>query len=236
MQSVDMLLEPLRAFLAQVGLFLPRLLLAGVVVAGGWLLARLARLATARALRAVNVGVLTERAGLDAFLRQGGLQADTPAVFGALVQAMVLLAALLLAANGLGLGVLAELLSRVLWFVPRLMLALLILALGSYFARFVGQSVRNLAVDHGLADAGLLARAAQVAVQVVVVLIALDHLDIGGGIVRWSFLILLGGVVLALALAFGLGGRDWAAAHIARWLGPRRSAGDGLRDGDNDRP
>lgn len=226
MQSVDMLLEPLRAFLAQVGLFLPRLLLAAVVVAGGWLLGRLARFATARALRSVNVGVLTERAGLDAFWRQGGLQADTPAVIGALVQLMVVLAALLLAANGLGLGVLAELLSRALWFVPRLMLALLILALGAYFARFVGQSVRNQAAEHGLADAGALARLAQVAVQVVVVLIALDHLDIGGGIVRWSFLILLGGVVLALALAFGLGGRDWAAARIARWLGPGHGAGD----------
>ena len=66
MQSVDMLLEPLRAFLAQVGLFLPRLLLAAVAVAGGWLLGRLARFAAARALRSINVGVLTERAGLDA--------------------------------------------------------------------------------------------------------------------------------------------------------------------------
>jgi hypothetical protein len=225
MQSVDMLFEPLRTFLAQVGLFLPRLLLALVVVAGGWALGRLARFATVRALRAFNVGVLTERAGLDAWWRHGGLALDTPAVVGVLVQATVLLAALLLAANGLGLGVIAELLSRVLWFVPRLLLALVIVALGSYFAQVVGASVRQLALDHGLHDASLLARLAQVAVQVVVVLIALDHLDIGGGIVRWSFLILLGGVVLALALAFGLGGRDWAARCIARWT---RSGDDRL--------
>ena len=230
MQSVDMLFEPLRAVLAQVGLFLPRLLLAAVVVAGGWVLAGLARFAAARALRAINLGVLTERAGLDAFLRQGGLLLDTPALLARLVQVLVVLAALLVAANGLGLGVLAELLSRVLWFVPRLMLALLILALGAYFARAVGLSVRNLAQGSGLQDAALLARAAQVAVQVVVVLIALDHLDIGGSIVRWSFLIMLGGVVLALALAFGLGGRDWAAARIARWLQPPGTRRDDLGD------
>ena len=113
----------------------------------------------------------------------------------------------------------AELLSRVLWFLPKLMLALVILALGAYFARVASQSVRNLALDHGLQEAGLLGRLAQTAVLVVVVLIALDHLDIGGALVRWSFLILLGGVVLALALAFGLGGRDWAARCIARWTG-----------------
>jgi hypothetical protein len=43
------------------------------------------------------------------------------------------------------------------------------------------------------------------------VLIALDQVNVGGDIIRQSFLILLAGVVLALALAFGLGGRDWAA-------------------------
>lgn len=218
MQDVDMMLEPLRAFLSQVGAFLPRLLLAAVVLVGGWVLARLARFTVGKALRAFNFGVLTERAGLDGFLRQGGLQHDTPALFGWLVYWVVLLAALVVASNGLGLSAIADLLSRVLWFVPRVMVALVILALGAYFARFIGETVRRLGDSGELQDAALLARVAQVAVQVFVVLIALDHLDIGGTIVQSSFLILLAGVVFAAALAFGLGGRDWAAARIARWL------------------
>jgi len=218
MQDVDMMLEPLRAFLSQVGAFLPRLLLAAVVLAGGWVLARLARFTVGKALRAFNFGVLTERAGLDGFLRQGGLQHDTPALFAWLVYWVVVLAALVVASNGLGLSTIADLLSRVLWFVPRLMVALVILALGSYFARFIGETVRRLGDSGELQDAALLSRVAQVAVQVFVVLIALDHLDIGGTIVQSSFLILLAGVVFAVALAFGLGGRDWAAARIARWL------------------
>ena len=52
-------------------------------------------------------------------------------------------------------------------------------------------------------------------------LIAIDHMDIGGGLVQRTFLILLTGVVLALALAFGIGGRDRAAALLERWF-PRR--------------
>ncbi len=218
MQDVDVMLEPLRAFLSQVGAFLPRLLLAAVVLAGGWVLARLARFTVGKALRAFNFGVLTERAGLDGFLRQGGLQQDTPALFAWLVYWVVVLAALVVASNSLGLSAIADLLSRVLWFVPRLMVALVILALGSYFARFIGETVRRLGDSGELQDAALLSRVAQVAVQVFVVLIALDHLDIGGTIVQSSFLILLAGVVFAVALAFGLGGRDWAAARIARWL------------------
>jgi hypothetical protein len=45
----------------------------------------------------------------------------------------------------------------------------------------------------------------------------LDQMNVGGDIVRQSFLILLAGVVFALALAFGIGGRDWAAALLERW-------------------
>jgi hypothetical protein len=50
-----------------------------------------------------------------------------------------------------------------------------------------------------------------------VILIALDQIKVGGDIVRESFLVVLAGVVFALALAFGLAGKDWAAAQIERW-------------------
>jgi hypothetical protein len=51
-----------------------------------------------------------------------------------------------------------------------------------------------------------------------VVLLAVDHLDIGGGLIQHTFLILLSGLVLALALSFGLGGRDRAARLLQRWF------------------
>jgi hypothetical protein len=61
--------------------------------------------------------------------------------------------------------------------------------------------------------------------MVFVLLLAVDHLDIGGGLIQQTFLILLGGVVLALALAFGIGGRERAAHLIERWL-PRNGGDD----------
>ena len=66
-------------------------------------------------------------------------------------------------------------------------------------------------------DADLLGRLAQYAILAFVVLIALDEADVGGAIVRHSFLIVLAGIVLALALAFGLGGQRWAAELLERW-------------------
>jgi hypothetical protein len=221
MGNFDVVIEPVRAFLVQIGAYLPRLAVAVLVLIAGWLIAKAIRFAAVKALRALNFHVLTERAGIDAFLQQGGTERDTTDVFGAVIYWLVILIALIIAFNGLGLTHVTELLTRVLLFLPRLLVGLLVLIFGSYFGRFVGNAVQTYLRNIGISDAELLGRVAQYAIVVFVVLIAVDHLDIGGELVQHTFLILLAGVVLALALAFGLGGRDWAAGLLARWFPPR---------------
>lgn len=221
MNQIDVMLEPLRVFLRQVGDFLPRLALALVVLLVGWFLAKAARFAIVKGLRAVNFHVVTQRAGLDGFLRDGGIESDSTEILGLLVYWVVILGALLIAFNSLGLAYVTDLLMRVLLFVPRVMVAILILAFGAYFARFIGNAITAYCRNVHLQDAELLGRLAQYAIVTFVVLIALDQVNIGGDIVRQSFLIVLAGLVFALALAFGLGGREWAAEMLERWW-PRR--------------
>ena len=72
MQNIDVVLDPVRALLLQIGAFLPRLAIALGVLLVGWLLAKALRLMVVKALRALNFHVLTERAGIDGFLQQGG--------------------------------------------------------------------------------------------------------------------------------------------------------------------
>jgi hypothetical protein len=217
MEKLDMLIEPARALLAQVGAFLPRLALALLVLIGGWMAAKIAMYAVVKALRAINFNVLTERAGMDGFLQQGGIRTDTTDLFGLLVYWLVILATLIIGFNSLGLTYITELLGHVVLFVPKVIVALLILIFGAYFARFVGGAVAAFCRNVGVQDADLLSRVAQYAIVTFVVLIALDQVDVGGAIVRQSFLIILAGVVLALALAFGLGGQRWAAELLERW-------------------
>lgn len=221
MEQLNMALETLRAFLVQFGAFLPKLLLAAFIALAGWLIAKALRLAAVKALRAINFHVLAERAGLDGLLQQGGARTDTTGILGLLVYWLAILAALILAFNSLGLANVTELLGRIALFVPRLMLAVVILAFGTYFARFIDGAVSAYGRSVGLENAAPLGRMARYAVLVFVVLIALDQLDIGGGIIRQSFLIILAGVVFALALAFGLGGQKWAADLLERWW-PRK--------------
>jgi hypothetical protein len=143
MQNIDVVLDPVRALLLQIGAFLPRLAVAIGVLLVGWLLAKALRVVVVKALRALNFHVLTERAGIDGFLQQGGTEKDTTALFGWIAYALVILASLIIAFNSLGLTQVTDLLGRVLLFVPKLLVALLVLIFGSYFARFVGGAVRS---------------------------------------------------------------------------------------------
>jgi Conserved TM helix len=217
MQSIDMLVDATREFLHQTAAFLPRLLLALFVVILGWLFAKAVRFAVERALRAVNFNVLTERAGTDTFLRQAGMRGDTTTVFGLVAFWLVILATLIIAFNDLGLTYITDLLGRAVLFAPKLLVAMLLVVFGSYCARFVGNAVHAYCVDARIADADLLGRIVRYVVMTLVVMIALSQVEIGGDIVQRTFLIILGGLMLALALAFGIGGKDWAAALLERW-------------------
>lgn len=226
MQSIDMMFDTTREFLHQIAALLPRLALAVIVVAFGWVLARILRFAVEKALRAVNFNVLTERAGTDHFLQCGGLQGDTTTLFGLLAYWTVIVAALMIAFNGLGLIYITALLQRVELFAPKILVAGLVLVLGSYFARFVGESVDAYCRSAQIQDGDVLGRIARYLIMIFVLMIALSQLEVGGDILQRTFLILLAGVVLALALAFGFGGKDWAAAMLERWW-PHRKDGNG---------
>ncbi|HEX6634314.1 MAG TPA: hypothetical protein VF038_10130 [Usitatibacter sp.] len=223
MNEMNVLLEPVRASLYQVGEFLPRVLLAAAILVAGWLIAKALRFAIAKALRGLNFHVIAEKAGIDTFLRQGGGEVDTIGLLAGLAYWLVILAALMIAFNSLGLAYVTELIGRVVLFVPRVMVAVLIVAFGAYFARFVGAAVATYFRNIGMGDATILGAIAFYAILVFVVLIALDQLGLGD-IIRETFLILVAAFAFALALAFGLGGQKRAAELIESWS---RREGDG---------
>lgn len=217
MEQVNLALEPLRAFLMQLGVFLPKLILAIIIIIAGWLLAKFLKLLVIKGLQVINFHVLTEKAGIDGFLQQGGIKTGMSGILGVLIYWLVILVTLVIAFNGLGLTYVTDLVSRVVMFIPKVIVAVLILAVGMYFARFIAQTVSAYCKNVGLEDADLLGRISQYAIMTFVVLIALDQVNVVTDIIRQSFLILLAGLVLALALAFGIGGQKTAAELLERW-------------------
>lgn len=197
---------------------LPALLVALTLLALGLLLAWIARTVVGRITRAIGVERGMERWGLTASLRRAGIL-RAPSDVLALVcfwAIFVLFASLAIDALGVpGAGSATVLL---LAFLPPLFAAVLIVVVGWLVANFLSQGILIAAVNAGLPEARLLARAAHWAVLLFAIATALTHLGIGKEMVLVAFGITFGGLVLALALAFGLGGRTMARELLARRL------------------
>ena len=109
MQPFEGFLDPVHSFLAQAAEIFPKVVIGIVILIVGWLVAKLIRFAVVKALRAINFNVLTEKAGLDTFLKQGGGETDTTGILGLLVYWLIILTALLIASNSVGLAAVTEL-------------------------------------------------------------------------------------------------------------------------------
>jgi hypothetical protein len=105
---------------------------------------------------------------------------------------------------------------RLFAYLPDLITAILVLFAGSIIARFLARSVLIGAVNMNLQYARLLSVGVKWLVTVLSVTIALERLGIGGGIIRLAFGILFGGIVLALALAVGLGSKELVSRSLER--------------------
>jgi hypothetical protein len=110
----------------------------------------------------------------------------------------------------------SEMVRRFVEYLPNVLAAVVVLVAGSLIARFLARSVLIGAVNMNLQYARLLSVGVKWLVLVLAVTMALEHLGIGSGIIRLAFGILFGGIVLALALAVGLGSKEMVSRSLER--------------------
>src|SRR5260370_13652722 len=110
----------------------------------------------------------------------------------------------------------SELVLLLFGYLPNVVAAIFVLAAGNIIARFLARSVLIGAVNMNLQYARLLSAGVKWLVVVLTVAMALEHLGIGGGIIRLAFGILFGGIVLAPALAVGLGSQELVSPSLDR--------------------
>jgi len=218
-QQIDLFVATLQAFWGSVAAFFPKLLAALVLLLLGWALARLARAGVERLLRMAHFGHLAERSGIEALAKTVGLNVSLAGVIGAVVYWLLLLAFAVSIANSLGLPGLADLLKRVVLYLPNILVAILILVLGTLIARALNRLLFTWLNGIKAPGALTMSTGAEYAIQVFAFFLALVQLDIGTELITLAFAISFGGLVLALALAFGLGARELVAERIRRWAG-----------------
>ena len=211
------LLQSLRNSWNEVASALPDLGLALLLLVAGWLIAKLMRKLAIKALRAARVDDIAERSGLDDYLVQGGVEHTTVTLIGGAVYWLILAAVFIALLDALGLQTARVLLARISTFVPNLVVATGILVFGSLLSRVIGGLVFSYLSNIGSEAAEPIGALARYAVLVFVLFMAAEQLAIQTAVLVSAFQIAFAAFCLAAALAFGLGGRDWAEKVISRY-------------------
>ena len=203
----------LRDLAARLMLVLPGILamltLAAVGLVGAWAVARLLR----RVARAVAFDSRAQSWGLVAGLGRAGIHRPPSHVLGLTAFWGVFILFLSLAIDALAIPGTGRVTDFVFSWIPRLAGAALILLMGWLVASFLGEGVLIAAVNARIPEARLLSRAVRWGVLCFAIATAVTHLGIGKEMVLVAFGITFGGLIFAIALAFGLGGRS-LARHI----------------------
>jgi hypothetical protein len=200
--------------LARILGYLPVLLGALVILIVGWIVARAIRRILDWLLKTIRFDALADKAGISEVLRKGELKITARQVVSSLVYWLIIIMVLVMVANALGLPKASDILSNLFAYVPKVIAALLVLVVAMFLASFVSGIVRIAAGNAKLPKPELLAGICRWVIIVFAVTISLAQLGIAPLLVTATFNIILGGIVLALALAFGLGGKDAAARYL----------------------
>ena len=210
----NLIVEPIRQMLTKIMGYLPVLLGALVILIVGWLVAKAIRRIVDWVLKTVRFDMLADKAGISETLRKGDLKVSAREVLSGIVYWLIIIMILVMAVDALGLPKASDILASLFAYIPKVIAALLVLVVAMFLATFVSGIVRVAAGNAKLPNPQLLAGVSRWAIIVFAVTIALGELGIGTLLVTATFNIILGGICLALALAFGLGGKDAAAAYL----------------------
>jgi uncharacterized membrane protein len=211
------------AFVTKIAVFLPNLFFAVVIILIGWTGCNLIKKIVIRVLKLCQFDVLADRAGIKQALERGGIKQSTSEILGLLVFWFLFLIAIVTTLETLNLSGATDTLHTIYLYIPKIVAALVVLILGLYFANFLESVTRTSCANAGLAQAASIGRAAYIGTTIFVVAGIFEILDIASEIVIWAFILVFGALCLALALAFGIGGRDVAARHLEKWLEQKKT-------------
>lgn len=206
--------EPLESFWYQLVDVFPKLVGALFLIIVGGIVAKFIRKFSIRLLKLVRLDVAAERSGMEDFLLQGGVKFTTVTLLANMIYWMVLFVVLLGALNVIGLEIAAELFNKIILYIPNVMIAVIVLIFGMMFAKFVQGLTFTYLTNIKIDGAEVISAVARYAILLFVISMALEQLAIGGQILISAFQIAFGALCLALALAFGIGGKDWAARML----------------------
>ena len=214
MEWQTLIVEPIQGMLTKIANFIPTLIGALVILIVGWIVAKIIKGIVNRILQVVRFDLVAEKAGVSNILSKGGIKLTARQMISGLAYWLVMIMVLVMLVNALGLTVASQLLEGLLAYIPKVIAAIFVLVLGMFLGNIVSGVVRTAASNANFPKPEMLGNISQWSIVIFAAIISLRQLGIAPLLVTTTFNIFFGGVCLALALAFGIGGKDFAAKYL----------------------
>lgn len=214
-QVQEALDESTKRLIKEIANLLPGMIALVVALLLAALIAVILRYILRRSLRGIGFDERIVRWGGAAVLAWSPSKSPTQLVTR-LVSWVIMIIGFLVGISAFDANITSQFVLRTFGYLPNVAAAVLVLLVGGLLARFLGRSILIGAVNMNMQYARLLSVGVKWLVLVLAAAMALNHLQIGGGIVQLAFGILFGGIVLALALAVGLGSKDLVSRSLER--------------------
>jgi small-conductance mechanosensitive channel len=202
--------QPLQDALSAFLSFIPQLIGALIILLVGYVIAKALQAIVGRVLEGIGFDRWMERGGIKQFFDRADTEHTPHSILGRLVFWFVFIIAITMAADALGIPQVSAVLAQLIAYIPSIIAAILILILAALLANFLSSIVR------GATGSDILASVARYAIIVYAVFAAVTQLGIAVELTAPTFLIVLGAVALAAAIAFGLGSREVAQDIIEK--------------------
>jgi hypothetical protein len=195
--------------------YVPTLVGAIVILAVGWLIAKLIEALVVKVLKSARLDAASDSAGITNVLAQGDIKMTASELIGGLIYWLIVLVVIVTALNALNLTVAADLLSRLVEYVPNIIAAVFVLIFGSFLASFISAIVRTSASNAGIHNAKLLAKLTHAVLVIFAIIIAVEQLKIATALIALAVNVILASIGIGIALAFGLGCKDIAGKFVS---------------------
>lgn len=194
----------------------PKVLEFLLIIVLGFVLAWILKVVVREILKTVKFDSLCYRIGLSSALARANVKRTPSEITGLTVYCVVIFLTLLVSLSSLNIRAVDQMASSFLVYLPRFLIAVLVLIFGYLLAGFVGRAILIALVNAQVKSAKPISIAVHVLILILFLAMGIEQLGIAKGVVVATFSILFGGVVLALAIAFGLGGKDMAKDFLEK--------------------
>jgi hypothetical protein len=220
---MEMIFEPLQELLVQFRTFLPGLLAMLVILLLGTLLSKLAKVILTRSLSALDFDSWCDRMGFTTLMRKGDLWTKPSSLVGVIIFWLLMILTLMISLSALKVAAIDQMVAQFFGYTPRIFSSAIILGIGYILSSFISRAVLIAAANSGFHYAKLLSKAIRALLTVLILAMVMEQLQIAPSIVLAAFSIIFGGIVVALAVAFGIGGIETARRMIERETAEKRT-------------